>query len=105
MAFPDRSCRRVAAGGTEPTRCSWEAGRVMAKFSPVLRGALLVLISATCIAVDTILARIVTQEVNSFVLVFFRNLFGFLFILPWLVRTGRVVFATQRMGLHVARAA
>jgi drug/metabolite transporter (DMT)-like permease len=78
---------------------------VIAKVSPVLRGALLVLLSATCIAVDTILARIVTQEVNSFVLVFFRNLFGFLFILPWLVRTGCVVFATQRVGLHVARAA
>jgi drug/metabolite transporter (DMT)-like permease len=72
---------------------------------PVLRGALLVLLSAACIAIDTILARIVTQEVSSFVLVFFRNLFGLLFILPWLIRTGRVAFATQRMGLHITRAA
>ena len=71
--------------------------------SPVRR-ALLVLVSAACVAVDTILARIVTQEVSSFVLVFFRNLFGFLLV-PWLAGTGRVAFATQRMGLHVVRAA
>jgi drug/metabolite transporter (DMT)-like permease len=78
---------------------------VISTLSPVLHGALLVLLSATCIAVDTVLARIVTQEVTSFVLVFFRNLFGFVFILPWLARTGRVAFATQRPVLHVARAA
>jgi drug/metabolite transporter (DMT)-like permease len=78
---------------------------MIANLSPVLRGALLVLVSAACVAVDTILARIVTQEVSAFVLVFFRNLFGLLLVAPWLVTAWRAAFATQRMGLHVARAA
>jgi drug/metabolite transporter (DMT)-like permease len=74
--------------------------------SPVLRGALLVLVSAACIAVDTVLARIVTREVSPFVLVLFRNLFGLLVLAPWLAAGGgRAAFATRRPFLHVARAA
>ena len=72
--------------------------------SPVLHGALLVVASAACVAADTILARIVTQEVGPFVLVFFRNLFGLLFLLPLLARAGRAGLATGRMALHVTRA-
>jgi drug/metabolite transporter (DMT)-like permease len=93
FALALEACRATAPGGP------------IGGVSPVLRGALLVLASATCVAVDTILARIVTQEVSSFVLVFFRNLFGFLLVAPWLVRVGRAAFATPRMDLHVARAA
>jgi drug/metabolite transporter (DMT)-like permease len=74
--------------------------------SPVLRGALLVLVSAACVAVDTILARVVTREVSPFVLVFFRNLFGLLAVAPWLMTGGGLAaFATRRPSLHVARAA
>lgn len=77
----------------------------MAKLSPVSAGALLVLVSATCVAVDTVLARVVTQEVSPLVLVFFRNLFGLLVLAPWLARARQAAFVTQRMGLHVVRAA
>jgi drug/metabolite transporter (DMT)-like permease len=72
--------------------------------SPVLHGALLVVASAACVAADTILARIVTQEVGPFVLVFFRNLFGLLFLLPLLARAGRAGLATGHRALHVTRA-
>jgi drug/metabolite transporter (DMT)-like permease len=77
---------------------------MMGNISPVLLGALLVLISASCVAFDTILARIVTEEVSSLVLVFFRNQFGLLLLVPWLTRARRTIFVTQRMGLHVIRA-
>ena len=72
--------------------------------SPVLAGAALVLVSATCIAVDTVLARIVTQEVSPLVLVFFHNFFGLLVLVPWLAYVGRVTFVTPRLGLHALRA-
>lgn len=72
---------------------------------PVAWVVLLVLTSATCVAVDTVLARFVTREVAPFVLVFFRNLFGLAFVLPWLWRLGRAGLATRHWGLHVARAA
>lgn len=50
------------------------------------------------------LARIVTREVDPVVLVFFRNLFGLVAVLPWLWRLGRAGLATRHWGLHVARA-
>jgi drug/metabolite transporter (DMT)-like permease len=65
----------------------------------------LVLASATCMALDTVLARAVTREVDPIVLVFFRNLFGLLVVLPWLWRLGRAGLATAHMGMHIARAA
>jgi drug/metabolite transporter (DMT)-like permease len=61
--------------------------------------------SATCVAVDTVLARVVTREVDPIILVFFRNLFGLVAVLPWLWRLGRAGLVTNHMSLHVARAA
>lgn len=72
--------------------------------SPVLSGALLVLVSAACVAVDTVLAKVVTQEVHPLVLVFFRNLFGVVALSPWLVKARRAAFSTERLGLHIVRA-
>ena len=65
---------------------------------------MLVLLSATCVAVDTVLARIVTRDVDPIVLVFFRNLFGLAAVLPWLWRLGRAGLVTRHWGLHVSRA-
>lgn len=65
---------------------------------------MLVLSSAACVAVDTVLARIVTREVDPVVLVFFRNLFGLVAVLPWLWRLGRAGLVTRHWGLHIARA-
>jgi drug/metabolite transporter (DMT)-like permease len=72
--------------------------------SPLVRGAGLIVFSATCVAVDTILAKIVTQEVSPIVLVFFRNLFGVVVMLPWVIRTGPRALSTRRPWLHVLRA-
>jgi len=42
---------------------------------------------------------------HPFEIAFFRNLFGLLVVLPWLVRLGFAVFRTRRLGLHGLRAA
>lgn len=73
--------------------------------TPVARGALLIVLSATLVAVDTVIARIVTQDVNALVLVFFRNLFGVVFLLPLIARAGLRSFQTRRPWGHVLRAA
>lgn len=73
--------------------------------TPVVRGALLIVLSATLVAIDTVIARIVTQDVNSLVLVFFRNLFGVLFLLPLVARAGLRSFHTRRPWGHFLRAA
>ncbi|MDF1586933.1 DMT family transporter [Marinimicrococcus flavescens] len=72
--------------------------------SPVLRGGLLVVGSSACVALDTIVARVVMEEINPFVLVFFRNAFGLLFMLPWLLRVGTRGLATHKPAIHVLRA-
>jgi drug/metabolite transporter (DMT)-like permease len=73
--------------------------------TPLIRGALLIMLSATLVAVDTVIARIVTQDVNSLVLVFFRNLFGVIFLLPLVLRAGLRSFTTRRPWGHFLRAA
>lgn len=71
----------------------------------VMRGALLVLASAACVAVDTIIARVVTTEVPALLLVFYRNLFGLVVVLPWLVRLGGRAVTSAHLRLHLLRAA
>lgn len=49
-------------------------------------------------------ARHVVETVHPFELVFFRNLFAFLFVAPLLWRVGMVAFKTTRLPLHAGRA-
>ena len=48
--------------------------------------------------------RYVSAEVHPFEIAFFRNLFGFLVFVPWLLRTGLVALRTERFPLHLGRA-
>ncbi len=47
--------------------------------------------------------RHVSGELHPFIIAFFRNVFGFCVLLPWLMRIGIVAFRTDRFGLHAAR--
>ncbi len=49
-------------------------------------------------------ARHVSQTVHPFEVVFFRNLFAFLFVLPMLWRFGFGALRTKRIGGHIGRA-
>lgn len=49
--------------------------------------------------------RLVSFELHPFVIAFFRNLFGFLVLLPLLLRGGVALFMTGRLGMHSVRAA
>ena len=68
-----------------------------------LAGALLMGTAAGGMAVDTIIARMVVQEVHPTVLVFFRNLFSLMIMAPWLWRMRHSVFRTSRLSLHIVR--
>ena len=70
---------------------------------PTLAGALLMGTAACGMAVDTIIARMVVQEVHPTVLVFFRNLFSLMIMAPWLWRMRHSVFRTSRLTLHIVR--
>jgi drug/metabolite transporter (DMT)-like permease len=51
------------------------------------------------------LARIAGEELHAFEIVFFRNFFGVIVLLPWFVRHGLGPLRTKRHGLHALRVA
>ena len=48
--------------------------------------------------------RLISFDLHPFVIAFYRNLFGFLVLVPLLMRGGAVLFRTGRFGLHMTRA-
>ncbi len=54
-------------------------------------------------AVDTVMVRLLTQDLPPFVIVFFRSLFGLVFVVPWIAKK-RAVLKTVYSGLHLLRA-
>jgi drug/metabolite transporter (DMT)-like permease len=48
-------------------------------------------------------ARYFTGEIHTFEIVFFRSVFGGIFLLPWLFKVGIGGLKTQRVGMHLVR--
>ena len=70
----------------------------------VLRGALLMAAAAACYAILHGSVRYISSEIHPFEITFFRNLFGFIVLLPWFVIHGLRPLRTRRIGLHLLRA-
>lgn len=49
------------------------------------------------------MVRQVSTDLHAFEIVFFRNLFGSLVILPWFLKQGWAPLRTRRLGLHIVR--
>jgi drug/metabolite transporter (DMT)-like permease len=71
-----------------------------------VRGALWMMASTAAWSGMAAIARYLTrvEGIHTFETVFFRSLFGMVFLLPWLFRVGLVSgLATQRFGMHMLR--
>ncbi|HEY5791014.1 MAG TPA: DMT family transporter, partial [Gammaproteobacteria bacterium] len=68
------------------------------------RGALFVACAALCFASVSALVKGLGDGLPNTLLVFFRSLFGMLFLLPWLVRAAPGSLHTRVPGLHLLRA-
>ncbi|HYW92769.1 MAG TPA: DMT family transporter [Gammaproteobacteria bacterium] len=66
------------------------------------RGALSVVLAAACFAAMGATIKVVSTDLPDTMVVFFRNLFGLLALVPWLVRV-RPGLGTRRLRLHVLR--
>jgi drug/metabolite transporter (DMT)-like permease len=75
-----------------------------ARLSGALRGALSMIGAGASFAVMIVIVRHLSTEQHPFQIAFFRNLFGTVFMLPWIIRTGWAGLRTQRFGLHMVRA-
>jgi len=79
-------------------------GRVTGNRGNVLRGALLMAGAAAGYAILHGSVRYLSAEIHPFEITFFRNLFGFIVLLPWFAIHGLKPLRTQRIGLHLLRA-
>ena len=70
-----------------------------------LRGAFWTSCAVLCFAAMINLVRYLSDSQHTLEIVFFRNLFGLLALLPWLLRNGPTALRTSRLGLHMTRAA
>jgi len=69
-----------------------------------LKGIAFMLASTLLAAVMNSAARYISQSVHPFELIFFRNLFAFFFVLPFLWRVGFGALRTERPWMHAGRA-
>ncbi len=68
-----------------------------------VRGALWMIAGAAALSGLTGTIRHVSSELHPFEAAFFRSFFGFVFMLPWLMRTGFRGLRTHRLGLYSLR--
>lgn len=68
------------------------------------RGAMFAIAAAFMFAAMGAVIKTASAHLPTELVVFFRNFFGLLALLPWLLRGGVRGLATQRFGSHVARA-
>ncbi|MBL8806337.1 MAG: DMT family transporter [Rhodospirillales bacterium] len=69
-----------------------------------LEGALWMVASGVVFTAQNAVVKELGTRLDSFEIAFFRCLFGFLAVLPFLARGGTSMFMTGRPALHVARA-
>lgn len=80
---------------------------IAAAFSRIpgpVAGALWMVASCAGFAAMTVIVRLVAAEIHPIEIGFFRNLFGLLFLAPWLARAGLANFRTRRLAMHGLRA-
>jgi drug/metabolite transporter (DMT)-like permease len=65
---------------------------------PVVQAALLMVLGAACVAVQNGLIRAVSTDIHTFEVVFFRNLFGLVAMLPLLSGVGLGMFRARSPG-------
>lgn len=68
-----------------------------------LRGMVLMFFAALAFATMHAIIRHMGSQHHPFEIAFFRNLFGFIVLLPFFARHGLAVLKTERLGLHAAR--
>lgn len=83
--------------GIAELRKSWTAQPA------AVRGVVLMIASTFAFSSMHVCVRIVSEELPTFMVVFFRNLFGLMFLIPLLARAGFGQLRTRRIGRHALR--
>jgi drug/metabolite transporter (DMT)-like permease len=70
-----------------------------------VRGVLWMAAAAASFSVTLAMVRHLSDTFSTFEIVFFRQVFGMLFMLPWLVRAGAASLKTEQFPIYLLRAA
>ena len=81
-----------------------EARRADAARADPVRGAMWMVGSCVFFALLTALIRYLSRTIDPLEIIFFRNLFGMVVMLPWLWRHGLGTLRTRRLWLYALRA-
>lgn len=84
-------------------RSAASLGRSFHALPAPVRGALWMMGCTASWAVMAAIIRHLAGDIHAFEVVFFRSLFGMVFLLPWLFRVGLSGLRTRRLGMHMAR--
>ena len=68
-----------------------------------IRGIVLMFVSTFFFAAMHAIIRYLTETLHPFEVAFFRNLFGLIFVVPWIIRFGLQPFRTTHLKLHIYR--
>ena len=71
--------------------------------SPAMRGILWMVLAALSFAISIGLVRHLSASLTAFEIVFYRQFFGALWLLPWFVRAGPGALRTKRFALYCCR--
>lgn len=71
--------------------------------SNVTKAALYMTAAAICFGLMNVLVRVASENVPTMEVVFFRNVFALIAMMPWLASAGLGGLRTSRMKLHIAR--
>jgi len=75
------------------------------RFSGNLIGIVLIVAATLVMILQHSLVKALAAEMSILEIVFFRTATAVLFFLPWMLRSGLAIFRTERIGLHILRAA
>lgn len=79
------------------------AVRALHAASPTTAAVLFMVVAGALFASMHGMVRLLTQDLHPFVVAFYRNLFGFAAVLPFVAHRRLGLFQTRRFGLHLAR--
>ncbi|WP_372741224.1 DMT family transporter [Neptunomonas sp.] len=71
----------------------------------IYKGALLILLAELFLVFSGMVIKQISGELPTEIIVFMRNLFGLMLLIPWLLRNGRKAIRTQLIRFHIMRAA
>ncbi|MEK9683515.1 MAG: DMT family transporter [Rhodospirillaceae bacterium] len=75
----------------------------MLNLSATARGALWMMGSTASWCGMAAITRHFTGEIHTYEIVFFRSIFGSIFLFPWLLKVGMAGLKTRRVGMHILR--